>query len=158
MAVCASAEVAAKVAVIRNAFSFRKVIICPESRVSHACKGRSKPIARHFQSQLEGADLGWMRARRGTLTEKVAAGSQKRLDTVSISLQLSKYQEARPSAGYAIGGPFCGPGRGTPPGNSPAAALGSSRRIDCGRSSGRTGHSCFDAFAPFGKIEASGAG
>ena len=57
------------------------------------------------------------------------SGSQKQLDAASVFLQLSKYEEARPSAGYAVGGPFCGPGRGTPPGNSPAAALGSSRRI-----------------------------
>src|SRR5439155_6845328 len=95
----------------------------------------------------------------GSVDRKVLqAGSQKRLDTVSVFLQLSKYEEARPSVGYAIGGPFCGPGRGTPPGNSPAAALGSSQRIDRGRSSGRTGYSCFDAFAPSGKVEASGAG
>jgi hypothetical protein len=46
-----------------------------------------KPIARHFQSQVEG---------RQQLDAGRAAevGTKKELDTVSVVLQLSKYEEA----------------------------------------------------------------
>src|ERR1700751_3093013 len=122
-----------------------------------------KRNAEHFQSQMEGRQvsgvsltnpdftLDWMRERRAAL-------AKKRVDTASIFLQLSKYEEARSTPGYPLGGPLCRARRRAAAGHSALAAFRFSHRNDRRRSAGRVGDSGVHTFASPGKTETSGAG
>src|SRR5216683_2983259 len=136
--------------VMKSVLSFRKFIFALKIKVSHANRGRSKANCQKFpepggRPTVVGCGErgeGWKR--------------EKMLDTASVFLQLSKYEETGSSLGDAIGGPLCSVGRRAAAGHFTIATFLASDRNDRGRSAGRTRNSGVDAFPSPGKIETSG--